>query len=356
MSHRRVGAALLTACALLPLAAPAPASAQSTSRDVKVMTRNVYVGADLIPLATQPTPAAFEQAAAGVYQTLLTNDFNTRAKRLAAEIRAEKPDLVGLQEAARWLRSPDGVKDGRATPASTLIYDSTQSLLRELAAVGQRYRVVSARDWFDYEGPTALGFDARIIQRDVILARVGSRVRVGRSFRGGFRDTFDPPTPIGIARQLRGWVGVDARVGGRSFRFVSTHLEAYDPAIGDRQMAQLLRGPLASKRRTSILLGDFNSAPVGGNANDRSARRTGNAYHRAIRAGFVNPLPRRATCCFAEDLRQTNDPLNTWIDHIVVRPRARVLRSVRLGARPSERIGGLWPSDHAGIAATLRLR
>lgn len=357
LSHPRTwGAGLLAACVLAPLLVPAPAPAQTTSRDVKVMTRNVYVGADLIPLATQPTPAAFEVAATGVYQTLIANDFATRAKALAAEIKQHKPDLVGLQEAARWLRSPDGVKDGAATQSSQVIYDSADTLLAALRATGERYTVVAARNWFDFEGPTSMGFDARIIQRDVIIKRAGSKVKTGKTFTGGFRDTFDPPTPVGQARQLRGWVGVDAKVGGRSFRFVTTHLEAYDPKIGDKQMAQLLSGPLKSKKTQAILVGDFNSAPPGSNANDRGAQRDANAYSRAIRADFFNPLPKRATCCFPEDLRKTDGKLESWIDHIVVRPRAKVVKSAIVGSKTGDRSGGLWPSDHAGIVATLRLK
>ena len=117
-------------------------------------------------------------------------------------------------------------------------------------------------------------------------------------------------------------------------------------------MAQRLKGPLASKTRQSILVGDFNSAP-GANANDRGTSRDASAYYTAIEAGFRNPLPRRATCCFAEDLHVTTETLDTWIDHIVVRPRIRALRSGIVGTK---QVGGLYPSDHAGIWATLRLR
>ena len=357
MSHRKLTAALVSAAALLPLAAPAVAPAQSTSRDLTVMTRNVYLGADLIPLATQPSREAFEQAAAERYQTVLRNDFATRAKAIAREFRTAKPDLVGLQEAARWLRGPDGIKDGTATPANQVVYDSTEVLLRELRALGQRYRVVAGRDWFDYEAPTALGFDVRLVQRDVILVREGSRVRLGRTFRGGFRDTFDPPTQVGVARQLRGWVGFDGRVGERRVRFVTTHLEAYSPEIGEKQMKQLLTtGPLVSKTRRTVLVGDLNSDPKDAGTDDRGAERTPNAYAAAITAGFVNPLPRRATCCFSEDLRPATGGLKTWIDHIIVRPRFKALRSSIVGSRSTDRSGGLWPSDHAGIVATLRVR
>jgi endonuclease/exonuclease/phosphatase family metal-dependent hydrolase len=355
MSHRRLGAALIAACVALPLCVPATSSAGTNSRDIKVMTRNLYLGADLIPLATQPDRPTFEQAAAERFRTVLRNDFATRAKAIAQEIRRTKPDLIGLQEAARWLRGADGVKDGPTTPATQVVYDSTDILRRELRALGQQYRVAGARDWFDYEAPTALNHDVRLIQRDVILVRENSRVRVRRSFRGGFRDTFDPPTVVGTARQLRGWVGVDARLGERRFRFVTTHLEAYDPAIGDKQMKQLLAGPLKSKRRQSILVGDFNSDPKTGGQDSRGAQRAPSAYRTVLDADFVNPLPRRETCCFPEDLSTTSQ-LDSWIDHIVVRPRARVVRSSIVGSRTANRVGGLWPSDHAGIFATLRLR
>jgi endonuclease/exonuclease/phosphatase family metal-dependent hydrolase len=348
MSHARPwrAAAVTVACASLLAALPATAAAKP--QDLKVMLRNVYLGADLIPLAAAPNREEFERNAASRFQTVLGNDFPTRAKALAAEVRSHKPDLIGLQEAAIWRTGP---KDGTTTAASDITYDSTEVLLKELANLGQRYRVVRGRDWFDFEAPTT-DQDVRLTQRDVILVRRGSRVKLGRTFVGGFSNTFDPPTQVGVARQLRGWVGVDGSLAGRKFRFVTTHLEAYSPAIADQQMNQLLSEALASRKRQSILMGDFNSAPSG-NADDRGTEREDNAYDSAIAAGFVNPLPKRATCCFAEDLRNTSEGLETWIDHIVVRPRIRALRSGIVGTR---QIGGIFPSDHAGIHATLRLK
>jgi len=348
---RRTVAALLAA---MTAAVALPATAAAKPQDLKLMTRNVYLGADLIPLAGAKDENEFEQAAAQRYQTVLDNDFPRRAKALAAEIRKAKPDLVGVQEAMIWRRGADGVKDGSQTPATQVVYDSTKQLLAALKKAGTPYRVAVGRDWFDFEAPTALGYDVRITQRNVILIRKGSKVKIRKRFTGRFAHHFDPPTVRGAAQQLRGWVGVDATLAKKKFRFVSTHLEAYSPAVADQQMQELLAsgGPLGSKQRRTVLVGDFNSGP-GANANDRGTSRDASAYYSAIDAGFRNPLPRRSTCCFGEDLRSTGDRLETWIDHVVVRPRIRALRS---GISGTKQIGGLYPSDHAGITATLRLK
>jgi endonuclease/exonuclease/phosphatase family metal-dependent hydrolase len=331
-----------------------PAAALAKKQDLKVMARNVYLGADLIPLATAPDQAAFEQAAAQRFQTVQSNDFPARAKALAAEIKKNKPDIIGVQEATIWRRGADGVKDGPATPATQVIYDSSKELQKALKAAGSPYKEVVGRDWFDFEAPTALNYDVRITQRDIILVRKGSKVKVRKTFRGGFSNHFDVPTKVGLAQQLRGWVGVDGTLAKKKFRFVSTHLEAYSAPVADQQMQQLLKsgGALGSKKRQSILVGDFNSAP-GSNANDRGTNRDASAYYSAIEKGFRNNLPRRKTCCFAEDLHLTTKPLETWIDHVLVRPNIKVLNSGIVGTK---QVGGLYPSDHAGITATLRLK
>src|SRR3954470_7625478 len=165
---RRTVAALLVALSALVVA---PAAASAKKQDLKVMTRNVYLGADLIPLASAPDRATFEQNAAERFKTVAKNDFPTRAKALAKEIAKNKPDIIGVQEATVWRRGPDGLKDGSATPAQQLIYDSAEELLKALRSAGTPYHEAAGRDWFNFEAPTALNYDIRITQRDVILVR-----------------------------------------------------------------------------------------------------------------------------------------------------------------------------------------
>src|SRR3954451_8112629 len=206
MSHstsRRAAALLAALCAVAAL----PAAASAKPQDLKVMTRNLYLGADLIPLAGAPDENAFEQAAAQRYQTVLANNFPKRAKALAAEIRRAKPDLVGLQEATIWRRGADGVKDGPRTPATRVVYDSTKALLKALKAAHAPYRVAVGRDWFDFEAPTALGYDVRVTHRNAILVRKGSKLKLGDSFSGRFALPSATPTVPTAARQLRACLG-----------------------------------------------------------------------------------------------------------------------------------------------------
>src|SRR4051812_16101730 len=126
------------------------------------MTRNLYLGADLIPLAAAPA-AQFQHAAAGVFDSVVATDPNARMKLVAAEIAKVKPDLVGLQEVSLWR-------------AGTVRYDYTGALMK---ALGHRYRVVAFQRRFNVEGRAAPGLRGRPPGGgpDPAGARGGSRPR-----------------------------------------------------------------------------------------------------------------------------------------------------------------------------------
>lgn len=345
-------AAVAVAAAALALPASAGAASSSSKAELTVMSRNLYLGADLIPLASAADLPAFEQTAANVWRNVQATDFPKRATALAKEIKKTKPDLIGLQEAAVWRKSPDGVKDGQATPATVVVYDYIKTLRAELKKAGVEYRVVIQQDEFDFEAPTALGYDIRLTQRDAILARVGTKVKTGKTYKGQYSKTFIVPTQAGTANSKRGWVAVDAKVGGKSFRFVDTHLEAYGGDIREAQAKQLLGsgGPLTSKKKNTILVGDLNSDP-------RDAAADAAAYKAIAGAGFVNVFSKLpATSGQNELVNNPTSTLKSSIDHILVRPKQTVVKASVVGNKASDRVGGLWPSDHAGVVATLRLK
>ena len=341
----------LLAAVLATVAFPAAATAQTSSRDVTVMSRNLYLGADIITAVGATDREDLKQRASALWQTVQQTNFPVRAKAIAKEIRANRPDLIGLQETANWRRTPDGVTND-AKDATQVVYDYVAILQRELRALGLSYRVAVSQDELDFELPTANNYDVRLTMRDVILVRSGkgARVRVSRTLKGNYRNKLTVTLPVGPVDSLRGWTAVDAKLGNRSFRFVNTHLEAYGGQIRDQQARELLAGPLASRKRQSILVGDLNSAPT--DTGDEAL-----AYRRVRGAGFVNAFRRSpATSGQDEKLDNATSKLQRYIDHILSRPSLTAVRTRVVGNRTSDRVSGLWPSDHAGTVATLRFK
>ena len=99
--RRRV---ILGLAALAAIAAVAPATSQA---DVRVMTRNLYLGADLSP-GTRP-PASRSWWTRRARSSTRSTRTSSRIARQGAGARrswTRSPDLVGLQEVALWRTAP----------------------------------------------------------------------------------------------------------------------------------------------------------------------------------------------------------------------------------------------------------
>jgi hypothetical protein len=163
----------LSALALLALLAPESGAADTpqppTQHQMIVMSRNVYHGVDAeifrVPGATS-LPDLLNRVAA-VFLGYQARNFPERAQALAAEVEATQPALVGLQEAV-LVRTGDLFDPA---PAETVAFDYVQILLNALAERGLHYAVVAEIRGLDIELPSALGFDVRHTDREVILAR-----------------------------------------------------------------------------------------------------------------------------------------------------------------------------------------
>ena len=355
--------ALVFSITLLVLSSPVPVIAQQAvpfagDRVVTVMTRNVYAGVDaeIAALAAATSFPDLLQKVAAVYQGYFTRNFPQRAAALALEIDAKRPALIGLQEAV--LVRTQSPPDGPATPATTVALDFVQILLNALSARGLRYEVVVQANIADAELPSALGIDVRQTERNVILARSDlntSDLKLSNAQSGSFVTNCTIPIPvIGPITLLRGWAAVDVKIRGKSFRMISTGLDfaclQFTTAIQRAQAAELLSGPALTKLPV-VLLGDFNSAGDG----------SGVTYNDVTAAGFqdaaflagIGGIP---TCCQAPDLLNPASILGTRVDHVFFRGAFEVLGGDVVGDNPADRTpSGLWPSDHAGVAATLKL-
>jgi endonuclease/exonuclease/phosphatase family metal-dependent hydrolase len=317
----------------------APAATAKTT-DVKVMTRNVFLGADLPPIATAQPGAEFEAAAGGLVDTVAASDPKGRMTLIGDEIAKAKPDLVGLQEVSLYRKGPKG----SPKPAKTVIWDYLGLIRKELAKRGQHYTVVAKDYGLDVEGPTNKGYDVRLSLGDVTLARKG--VTVVHPRVGVFKHQLAIPSPtLGDVSPGRTWNALDATVHGASFHFVNTHLEAYSQSVRLAQAKELVKGPLKSKLQT-VLVGDLNSGPILSDKGDRPP------YAAIANAGFK---PRRSStnsCCF-DDLAK-DAGWNHNVDWIMTRPGVKLVKSSITGREKTK--SGLHPSDHGGVTSVLRLK
>jgi endonuclease/exonuclease/phosphatase family metal-dependent hydrolase len=350
-SRRARIVARLLALALAAGVLHAPAAAASPDRRVGVASYNLFLGADLTPLFTA-TPETVATLAQDVWDNVEQVDFRVRAKSIARLIDRADPDVVGLQEVALWERG--------ATPATLApAYDYQRILLDALAARGERYRAVSvSRNFVSPVLPLAEGGVARFTDRDVILVRAG--VHTSRPRADLFTARIPLPNPLlGNPSIVRGWASVDVTVRGRSFRFVDTHLEAYSALVRGAQAVELT-AVLAFSRLPVVLVGDLNSRPED----------TTGAYGILTRGlGLsdawtdVHGPAGGDTSGQTDDLAQPESRLDHRIDYVLHRaPALDATRAEVLGEEQRDRTRplpgapyGLWPSDHAGVTATLRL-
>jgi endonuclease/exonuclease/phosphatase family metal-dependent hydrolase len=350
-----VRVAVLAAICGLSAFAAVPTSAQNSpdARPIRLMTRNLYLGGDIAPVAAATSLPDLAARVAQLFTTVQATDFPARAKVLAREVRDADPTLIGLQEVSLWRKGPPGVLDGPATPATTVVYDFLQSLQTELAALGLQYTAVVVQSTVDAEAPSALGFDVRLTQRNAILVKGGiapADLTLSNVTSGLYATFLNIPTVAGPIADRRGWTAVDVTANRRTFRFINTHLDSTVPGIRAAQANELVSGP-ANTALPVVLVGDLNSGP---------GEPAPSAYTNLLSAGFddswtqANRRDPGLTCCHAENLLNPTPTFTTRLDHVLTYPRLKAIHARLVGVDPANRTpAGLWPSDHAGIVATL---
>lgn len=332
----------------------------SAAGEVRVMTRNLFIGADLAPVLAAQTPAEFVVAVQTTLAKIAESDFPTRAELLAEEIASKRPHLVGLQEVTTLtLNGSTGAPPYR---------DYLNDLLSALAARGADYYVAGAVNNLAVTIPVpGLGFISTL-DRDVVLARAdvaATPVSVPGCRASGngcnFVTFVSAPTPFGFSIAIeRGFVVVDALVDSQPVRFVNTHLEIPElPVIVQSLQAQELIArvgalPIAPDTPT-IVVGDINSAPtdtpsvVGGFTVIPPYMQLAARYSDVwdLRPGE----PAGLTCCTA-DLSAAQFETVKRIDVIFTSGVPSTARAIVVGG-DVQTATGLWASDHLGVLGRL---
>ena len=354
------------------------------------MTRNVYLGADIdrpllsavaasspasspgLSPASSPASTPEETLVALGNATQLTRsvvdrtDFRVRAGLLAREIDRTRPDLIGLQEVALWRHGPLQLDQVGVPNASVVDYDYLQILLEALDGT---YEPVCVGDRADVESPSfsggvidrADGCDVRLTMRDVILVRTGGDVEVV--------DSGDRLYSRNLAVEIlgtsltfdRGWQWVDIESGTSRFRFVNTHLEAVSSDIALSQAEELL----STTPSPAVIVGDFNSDPLDDTIKPRDSvphKAPHELLSRVCTDAWLRFGP--ASSGWTAGLSETvDDPTPAGFDHRIdmiffrdADDAVTVTGGAVTGTHPDDRDPrtGLWPSDHGGVALTLK--
>jgi endonuclease/exonuclease/phosphatase family metal-dependent hydrolase len=242
--------------------------------------------------------------------------------------------------------------------------------------------------------------------RDVIPARKDSAVKTehdhSQRFENNIVQVVGGVLPVTF---WRGWLSAEATVRGEEFRFINTHLEAFDPDVREDQAGELIAslpeiGPANATEgagKPVVLAGDLNTdddlVELGeGSADDEEPyavlttdpdgppdpgeqNRIPFEERSFDEPGFPDPL---YSCCY--HTQTIDDPADTFdhtVDHIMVSdddpggdpssptdPNSNDISLVSSEVT-GENIGGaadtsdmtapprLWPSDHGGVVSTL---
>ena len=330
-------------------------SPPSTARDITVMTQNLYVGADVdLVIRALGTPDPTDDFAALMFaiETVGKTDFPARAEAIADEIARARPHAVGLQEVSTI--SIDLTPLGVPAVVNQNFLDIVQAAL---AARGLHYVVAATSDNINVSLVSGL---VRLVDHDVLLVdadRVTIGAASGQDFAVNLGQVAEGVTLI------RGWVWARTTIGGQSYTFASAHTEANlagaPPGLLEQIRAAQVGEMVATIGSDSrvVLLGDLNDTP-------------GSPMYGVLRsAGFtdtwgaMHPGAVGLTCCHVADLSDPVANFDQRIDYVWTRGFARddgeVKGSVdRFGNVPSDRLPGpaypLWPSDHAGLLASLK--
>jgi hypothetical protein len=390
---KRLLASILVALILAPTS-----SAQADTPQITVMTRNLYLGAD-VGVAMELIPN-LPAAAQFMWDQVKATDFSKRAPKLAAEVIAARPDVIGIQEATIWFCKKN------LWSKRTEVFNFTEQFLRATKAQGQEY-VLATKD-----GKTALnnGFSIGAVPYLTMVndpetfqplfgqdkAACGFEIADALAIRSNLSDKVlavgnsEYETTYTIVPTImtvyRGYTWADIQIGNTPVRFVTTHLESLwdkNEIPNAAKQAQQLIADLKNTKNPIVIMGDFNSDPrdprikddpnAGGQPTASTTCPGGtaicNAYLLMSEAGFKDVGPKAL------------DPINnTWgmnalltgpdpirlkysqkmgnfagysdrLDYIFVRNGAVPMASQLIGALPPNNLN----SDHAGVVSLIRI-
>ncbi len=400
---RRVAVAAVTLLVALGPAAPV----QAEQAQFVVMSRNIYLGAD-VGIAMDLLPD-FPAATQFMWDQMRQTDFESRSSGFVDEIALEQPDVIGIQEGTRWYCQSGPLAD------EVVVFDFVQILLNQLSGAGLNYEIAS------HDGQIAqnVGFKiapipllTKATDPEIFPSRFGSesaycgfeiadvlliKSSLAESVLAvGTTEYQEKYTIIPTVMSVyRGFSWADVSISEKPVRFVTTHLESLYSEDGTptaKIQADQLISDLAATKIPIVLMGDFNSDPrdprpdIGPNPgqqpsensactkqvlnpNLETADSTCNAFWTIMQSGFQSVGPDEADprhyTWGMNALLTGPDPsrlpaaiemgnptgFTDRLDYIFVKGPINVLQAKLVGQSADQK----WVSDHAGIVARFEI-
>ena len=308
---------------------------------VSFLTWNIYQGFNTAPLFNPVlTPEQLPEVVTQVFRQFLATNFPVRAKAIARAIASEKPDFIGLQEAVR-------VKLIIPT-FRTVTYDFIEILLEALEERGLKYEVAARNNNVEVEFPDSNGNRIQFLERDVILIRKDSKLKVIRRQEANFQTNLTLPIAGQPFTIIRGWSSIDVKIARQVFRMINTRLDPTAEAVRNAQAEEIIQGP-AQTSLPVVITGDLNAIP------------NSSTYELFVNAGFKDTWNKVGeglgfTAEQSADLLNAVSLLNQRIDYVLFKNGWKPIESELVGEEQKDRTKtGLWPSDHAGLSASLSI-
>jgi endonuclease/exonuclease/phosphatase family metal-dependent hydrolase len=344
---------VLTALAL-------PALGQEAKGNLTVMTYNVNEGTDFLQVVGATNAIQFLLGVGDIVTQVQGTNPPERMQAVAAQILAAHPTLVSLQEVDQWYQGPFDPLTGTCGTLS-LKYDMLAELTAALAAQGGHYQVVlNVPEIMLPATPGLILPDtflcASVTDYNVILARTDinpQSFRLSNAQSGQFVAAVPFTTPFGVVPITRSWVSVDVKFHASKFRFIGTHLESFVPPVREAQGAELRIGP-ANTALPVIVAMDSNAQAFPLPQDPTYVDFIASGYNDVWSEIF--PSAPGLTCCQNESDDNPVSELYQRIDVILTLGDIEGQKIALFGADPSTRTpDGLWPSDHAGVAASVTI-
>ncbi|MFC7677377.1 endonuclease/exonuclease/phosphatase family protein [Paenibacillus sp. GCM10028914] len=308
---------------------------------VSFLTWNIYQGFNVAPLFDPAlTPELVPEVVTQIFRQFLATNFSVRAKAIAKLIASEEPDLISLQEAVRVRLIIPTFR--------TVTYDFIEILLNALEEQGLKYEIAARNNNAAAELPDSNGNLVQFLERDAILVRKGHKMDVIRKKEANFNTNLMVPIAGQPFTILRGWSSIIVKIDRQYFRMINTRLDPTAEDIRNAQAIEILQGP-ANTHLPVIITGDLNAIP------------NSSTYNLFMNAGFQDVWSQVGngpgfTHEQNPDLLNAVSLLSERFDYVLFKNGWEPIEAELVGESQKNRTKtGLWPSDHAGVSASLLL-